>query len=93
VASKFGYGPKHVPVRAEHGNELTVMLNANGPFESTKQKTEIERESGREGGIGLGCSWVSLGLATAMQVARAGTYETRDIIGKHRSRATAPFRA
>jgi hypothetical protein len=28
---------------------------------------------------------VRSGLATAMQVARAGTYGTRDIIGKHRS--------
>jgi hypothetical protein len=32
------------------------------------------------------------GLATAMQVARAGTYETRDIIGKHRSRLQLHFK-
>jgi hypothetical protein len=50
------------------------------------------RERERERGIGLGCSRVSSGLALAMQVARASTCETRDIIGKHRSLGTAPFR-
>jgi hypothetical protein len=35
---------------------------------------------------------VRSGLATTMQVARVGTYETRDIIGKHRSRLRLRFK-
>jgi hypothetical protein len=46
-AEGFGCGPKQVRVRAEHENELTVLSNANEPFESTKQERDIERE--REG--------------------------------------------
>jgi hypothetical protein len=50
-----------------------------------RNKRERERDRAR---------WFAIrsGIATATQVARAGTYETRDIIGKYRSRATTPFR-
>jgi hypothetical protein len=39
VASKFGYGPKHVRVRAEHENELTVLVK----HERAIQEHEIEK--------------------------------------------------
>jgi hypothetical protein len=57
-----------------------VLSNANEPFESIIGERE-------------GSGKVVRGLATAMPVARADTYETRDIIENHRSRATTPFRA
>jgi hypothetical protein len=61
-------------------------LNVNYLFESMKQERLRERDRARLFAV---CS----DLATAMPVARADTYETRDIIGNHRSRATTSFRA
>jgi hypothetical protein len=65
-----------------------VLSNANEPFESTKEERYRERERDQARLFAV-CS----DFATAMLVARANTYETRKIIGNHRSRATTPFRA
>jgi hypothetical protein len=63
------------------------LAQTDGLFESTKQKIYIKREEDRARLFADRSD-----LATAMQVARAGTYETIDIIEKYRSRATTPFR-
>jgi hypothetical protein len=38
--SKFGYGLKHVRVRAEHENELTVLVEHEQLFENMKKRRE-----------------------------------------------------
>jgi hypothetical protein len=72
-------------VRAEHENELTVLV---GREQAIREHETRERERGRDRARFF---TVCSGLAMAMPVAKADTYETRDIIGNHRSRATTPF--